>query len=146
MILMRWKRYGELVLAPSGTACMEHMRIVPVPSRINSPWTGIQILFAYKLSRDDRLARRCIREFYASRCDDGLLETHLPVPFRIVSILQFSLYWILMIHDQMGYFNDMMSVRQYIGTIDGIPDHFHCQLTPRDPVGCFDNEAWPFID
>ena len=108
--------------------------------------TGIQILFTYQLSHDGRLVRKCIHEFYASRRDDGLLETHLPVPFRIVNILQFSLYWILMIHNHMGYFNDITLVRQYIGTIDDILDHFHCQLTPRGPVSRFDDEAWPFID
>jgi hypothetical protein len=53
---------------------------------------GIQILLTYQLSRDDRLARKCIHEFYTSRRDDELLETHLPVPFRIVNILKFSLY------------------------------------------------------
>lgn len=146
MILMRWKRCGELVSAPSRTACMKHEDCPCYEQNQFAMNAEIQILFTYQLNHDDRPARKCIREFYASRCDDGLPETCLPVPFRIVSILQFSLYWILMIHNHMGYFNDITSVRQYTGTIDGILDRFHCQLIPRGPVGCFDDEAWPFID
>ncbi len=51
-----------------------------------------------------------------------------------------------MIHNHKGYFNDIRLVRQYIVTIDGILDHFHCRLTLQGPVGRFDDEAWPFID
>ena len=44
---------------------------------------GIEIFSTYQLSRDDRLARKYIREFYASRHDDGLLETHLLFCFAL---------------------------------------------------------------
>ena len=106
----------------------------------------IQILFTYQLSRDDRLARKCMQEFYASRRDDGLVETHFPVPFRAINIPQFSLYWILMIYDHMEYFGDEALVKRYLGTVDGILDHFHTRLTQSGLVGRFDEESWPFID
>lgn len=106
----------------------------------------IQILFTYQLSTDDRLARKCMQEFYASRRDDGLVETHFPVPFRAINIPQFSLYWILMVYDHMEYLADESLVRRYIGTVDGILDHFHARITPPGLVGRFDSESWPFID
>lgn len=106
----------------------------------------VQILFTYQLSRDDRLARKCMQEFYASRRADGLLEAHFPSPGRCVSIPQFSLFWVLMVHDHMMYFNDKKLIKQYIGTIDGILDHFDARINHDGLVGNFDEESWPFVD
>lgn len=106
----------------------------------------VQILFTYQLSRDDRLARKTMHEFYASRRDDGLVATHFPLPFRGVNIPQFSLYWVLMVADHMKYFGDSALVRRYAGTVDGILDYFTSRLDYRGLVGRFDDEAWPFVD
>lgn len=106
----------------------------------------LQMLFTYQLSRDDRLARKTMHEFFASRRDDGLVEAHFPVPFRAVNIPQFSLFWILMIHDHMMYFGDRALVRRYIGAADGILQHFGDRLDGRGLVGRLDDEAWPFVD
>jgi alpha-L-rhamnosidase len=106
----------------------------------------IQILFTYQLSRDDRLARKCMQEFYASRRDDGLLQAQFPSPGRCVSIPQFSLFWVLMIHDHMRYFNDRRLIKQYLGTIDGILDHFDARIYDKGLVGRFCEESWPFVD
>ena len=106
----------------------------------------IQILFTYQISRDDRLARKTMDEFYASRRADGLLEAHFPSPGRCVSIPQFSLFWVLMVHDHMRYFNDKKLIKQYIGTIDGILDHFDALINAEGLVGRFDEESWPFVD
>ena len=106
----------------------------------------IQILFTYQISRDDRLARKTIHEFHASRRDDGLIETHFPVPFRSINIPQFSLYWILMLHDHMMYFGDKQLLRTYFGTMDGILEHFNQRINNQGLVGKFDDETWPFVD
>lgn len=95
----------------------------------------LQILFTYQLSHDDRLARKCMQEFYASRRADGLLESHFPAPLPVVNIPYFSLYWILMVHDHMMYFGNDTLVRRYLGTIDGILDHFHDRIDERGLVG-----------
>lgn len=105
-----------------------------------------QILFTYLLSRDDRLARKTIHEFYASRRDDGLVETHFPNPGRSINIPQFSLYWILMIYDHMVYFADATLVKRYVGTVDDILNHFDSRVNGIGLVGRFDEESWPFID
>ncbi|OCL07390.1 carbohydrate-binding module family 67 protein [Glonium stellatum] len=106
----------------------------------------LQMLFTYQLSHDDRLARKTIQEFNASRRPDGLLEAQFPNPFRAVNIPQFSLYWIWMIHDHMRYFNDGSLIRAYIGTVDGILHYFHSRVNEKGLVGKFDSEMWPFID
>lgn len=106
----------------------------------------LQILFTYQLSQDDRLARKCIQEFYASRRPDGLIETHFPSPFPGVNIPYFSLYWVLMIYDHMMYFGDESLVRRYLGTIDGILDHFHQRVNDEGLVGRLEYDVWPFVD
>ncbi|KAK5049544.1 hypothetical protein LTR84_004473 [Exophiala bonariae] len=106
----------------------------------------LQMLFTYQISTDDRLARKTMQEFYASRRDDGLLEAQFPSPGRCVNIPQFSLFWILMVHDHMMYFGDQRLVKQYLGTIDGILDHFDARLNSLSLVGLFDEEMWPFVD
>lgn len=110
--------------------------------------TRIQALFTYQLSRDDRLARKAIDEFHASRGRraDGLLETHFPCPFRAVHIPQFSLFWVLMVYDHMQYFGDEALVRRYLSTVDGVLNYFDTRINELGLVGQFDVEAWPFVD
>ncbi|KAL2851259.1 Six-hairpin glycosidase-like protein [Aspergillus pseudodeflectus] len=106
----------------------------------------LQILFTYQLSHDDRLARKCMQEFYSSRRPDGLIETHFPSPFPVVNIPFFSLYWILMVHDHMMYIGDRSLVRRYLGTIDGILDHFAQRVEEDGLVGRLAWDIWPFVD
>lgn len=106
----------------------------------------LQMLFTYQISTDDRLARKTMQEFYASRREDGLLEAQFPSSGRCVNIPQFSLFWILMIHDHMMYFGDPKLVKRYIGAVDGILDHFDDRLNEISLVGQFDEEMWPFVD
>ncbi|PLB55791.1 hypothetical protein P170DRAFT_433278 [Aspergillus steynii IBT 23096] len=106
----------------------------------------LQILFTYQLSRDDRLARKCIQEFYASRRADGLLETHFPSSTSVVNIPFFSLYWILMVLDQLMYRGDERLVRKYLGAIDGILDHFDQRVAANRLVGRLERDVWPFVD
>lgn len=106
----------------------------------------LQLLFTYQLSRDDRLARKTIHEFHASRRDDGLLETNFPVSFRAINIPQFSLYWILMLYDHMMYFGDGSLIRRYISTADGVLSYFDDLINADGLVGVFEPECWAFVD
>lgn len=58
--------------------------------------TRSQMLFTYVVARDDRLARKGLRELHASRCldDDGLVSTHFPSAGRAIRIPTFSLFWV----------------------------------------------------
>lgn len=109
----------------------------------------LQMLFTYAVSRDDRLARKTLHEFHASRREDGLLEAQFPAPCRMTAIPAFSLYWVLMVHDHMRHFGDAGLVRQYLGTVDGILDHFSRLVGPLGLVGRFagpEDETWAFVD
>lgn len=109
--------------------------------------TRSMILFTYILSRDDRLARKSIQEFYASRREDGLIETHFPCPARSSNIPTFSLFWVLMIHDHMVHFGDEKLVRKYLGAVDDVLNFFHQRIDSRTGlVGRFDTDCWAFVD
>ncbi|OJJ67842.1 hypothetical protein ASPBRDRAFT_47343 [Aspergillus brasiliensis CBS 101740] len=106
----------------------------------------LQLLFTYQLSPDDRLARKTIEEFHASRTPDGLIVAQYPTGFASKQIPQFSLYWILMIHDHMMYFADRALVRRYLSTVDSIIQHMEDRIDDRGLVGQFDPGTWPFVD
>ncbi|KAL4862365.1 hypothetical protein BDV12DRAFT_207293 [Aspergillus spectabilis] len=106
----------------------------------------IQMLCSYQLSSDDRLARKTLEEFHASRCPDGLIKAQFPSGFRGKQIPQFSLYFVSMVWDHMQYFGDKPLVRRYLSTIDGILNHFDDRINALGLVGKFDENTWPFID
>ncbi|CAK7200681.1 hypothetical protein SEUCBS139899_003379 [Sporothrix eucalyptigena] len=107
-----------------------------------------QILFTYLVARgDDRLARKTMQEFYASRRDDGLLDTYFPNRGGAINIPTFSLYWVLMVHDHMVYIGDEKLARRYFGTVDGILHYFDDRLDDHyGLVGAFDADCWPYVD
>lgn len=109
--------------------------------------TRSMILFTYLLSRDDRLARKAMQEFYASRREDGLIETHFPCPERAINIPTFSLFWVLMVWDHMVYFGDEVLVRKYLGAVDDVLNYFHQRINKDTGlVGQFDADCWAFVD
>lgn len=109
--------------------------------------TRSMILFTYLLSRDDRLARKAMQEFYASRREDGLVETHFPCPGRATNIPTFSLFWVLMVWDHMVHFGDEALVRQYTGAVDDVLNYFHQRVNAQTGlVGQFDADCWAFVD
>ncbi|TEY62720.1 hypothetical protein BOTCAL_0158g00150 [Botryotinia calthae] len=109
--------------------------------------TRSQLLLSYTISHSDLLAPETIHEFFASRRDDGLLETHFPNPGRSMNIPQFSLYWIFMVHDHSLHFQDITFIKKFLGTIDGILDHFSDRLNDLGLLGKFHEEGtWAFVD
>lgn len=109
--------------------------------------TRSMILFTYLLSRDDRLARKAMHEFYASRRADGLVETHFPSPGAATNIPTFSLFWVLMVWDHMVHFGDETLVRRYVGAVDDVLGYFHRRVDARTGlVGQFDADCWAFVD
>lgn len=110
--------------------------------------TRSMALLTYALARDDRLARKAMREFYASRRDDGLVATHFPCPGRASCIPTFSLFWVLMVHDHMVCFGDEALVRGYLGAVDDVLHFFHRRVRAATGlVGRFDDaDCWAFVD
>ncbi|OJJ48646.1 hypothetical protein ASPZODRAFT_130749 [Penicilliopsis zonata CBS 506.65] len=106
----------------------------------------LQMLFTYQISSDDRLARKTLEEFHASRGPDGLIKAQFPAGFRSTQIPQFSLFYVSMVYDHMSYFADKPLVRRYLGTVDSILCHFEERINDLGLVGRFDDNSWPFID
>ena len=93
------------------------------------------MLFTYQFSSDDRLARKTLEEFHASRCSDGLIKAQFPAGFRSKQVPQFSLYWVAMVWDHTRYFGDESLVRRYLSTVDGILNHFDERINEIGLVG-----------
>jgi alpha-L-rhamnosidase len=106
----------------------------------------LQILFTYQLCGDDRLARKALEEFHASRCPDGLVKAHYPAGYNLLQIPMFSLFYILMVHDHMQFFGDKAVARKYFSTVDGILNYYDCRLNEFGLVGRFDPADWAFVD
>ncbi|RDW93952.1 uncharacterized protein DSM5745_01274 [Aspergillus mulundensis] len=120
----------------------------------------LQMLYSYQLSSDDRLARKTINEFHASRRQsDGLVETHFPTPFPGINIPVFSLSWVLMVYDWVMYataadtHEGKRFVKKFLGGIDGVLNYFDSAIQMsgigEGMVGRFDessDDVWPFVD
>jgi GNAT superfamily N-acetyltransferase len=119
----------------------------------------LQMLYSYQLSSDDRLAKKTINEFHASRRgSDGLVETHFPTPFPGVTIPIFSLSWVLMLWDHVMYTVDTEAskrfVKRYLGGIDSVLNYFDSRISDAysGMVGRFgdvdsaNDEIWAFVD
>ena len=73
----------------------------------------VQALFHYLVAGDDRLARKAMDDFHASRLAEGLTQCRYPSR-RVQVIPTFSLYWIGMLHDFRVYRGDLGFLRRYV--------------------------------
>lgn len=109
-----------------------------------------QILYTYMVSADDRLARKCMRDFRKSQRYDGMINCDYPCTVPNI-IPGFAIYYILMIHDHMMFFGDREFLREFTGCIDGILHFFGSRLDQRGLVSKIgganmDSRYWSFID
>ncbi|MFW6065513.1 MAG: hypothetical protein ACOC9S_01705, partial [Planctomycetota bacterium] len=73
----------------------------------------IQAVYHYLLADEDRLARKCLRDFQVERTADGLVPSRAPSR-RCQLIPTFSLLWICMLHDFLRYRGDRQFVRSLL--------------------------------
>lgn len=109
-----------------------------------------QILFTYVTAADDRLARKCIDDFYRSQRYDGLTNSCYPSTGPNV-IPGFSIYYILMIHDHMMYFGDRKLVERLLPSVEKVLHFFDNRLdeyglTMKTSQGGMGNPYWSFVD
>lgn len=108
--------------------------------------TRLQVLTTYAITRDDRLPRKAITMFNASRLLDGL--TKAQYPSRIVQIIpSFSLWWIGMVYDYALWRGDAAFVR---GVMPGVRAVLDAYATFRNADGLVDGAQceghWRFVD
>jgi len=100
-------------------------------------------LSLYTLTTDDRLARKYIDTFNASRQQNGLTLARYPARDRVY-IASYSLCWIRLIHDFMLWRGDMDLLRRVMPGVRGVLDAWLRFCTPdglaRITLG------WNFVD
>lgn len=110
-----------------------------------------EMLFTYAVSADDRLARGTLDDFARSQRADGLINACYPTCKPNV-IPEFSIYYILMLHDHMMYFGDAALIRRYLPVAERILEFFAGLLTPEGLVGQIPGSQmpggsyWGFVD
>lgn len=104
----------------------------------------LQMLFTYKLSRDDRLARKAIDDFHCSLMPDGMLTCNWPAKFRQI-IPGFALYWIMMLEDHYMHFGDAGFVAKYLPTAAHVLRYFDERIDKESGLVA-DIGYWQFVD
>lgn len=105
--------------------------------------TRLEVLATFAISNDDRLPRKAIQMFEASRRPNGLTQSRYPN--RVLQLIPpFSLWFVAMVHDFALWRGDMDLVKRLMPTARGVLDTFK-GWTNKDgliegPVG------WNFMD
>ncbi len=113
--------------------------------------TRSEILFTYSAAADDRLGRQAIDDFARSQRADGLINACYPTCKPNV-IPQFSIYFVLMLHDHMMYFGDRRLVRTYLPYVERVLNFFEDLVDENGMVGQipgvteFGGCYWGFVD
>ena len=113
--------------------------------------TRAEILYTYASAADDRLGRQAIDDFARSQRANGLLNACYPTCKPNV-IPQFSIYYILMLHDHMLYFGDVDFIRRYLPVVQRILSFFTALLGPEGLIGAIPGAQmpggsyWGFVD
>ena len=105
--------------------------------------TRIQAVYHYLAANDDRLARKAIDDFHASRNSSGLLSSHHPLN-SFHAIPTYSLQWIGMLYDFIMYRGDKSFINRYLPAAREILAWFDRKKAPDGMLG-FIPDA-PFID
>lgn len=105
--------------------------------------TRIQALVSYYVSGDDRLARNAISQFEWSLQYDGLTGSRYPSSLPQF-IPNYSLVWVLMVHDYMMYRDDPEFVRSFLPGINKVLEHFKRYLATDNMMQL--QPYWDFLD
>ncbi|KAF5598657.1 six-hairpin glycosidase [Fusarium pseudocircinatum] len=110
--------------------------------------TRSSALFTYVISRDDRLARQAILQFYSSfQPKVGLTASRAPC-HHLQIISHFSLFWICMVTDHYEQFGDREFVAGFLPIVDAILHTFSSRLDQETGLLCVSQSAgdWEFVD
>jgi alpha-L-rhamnosidase len=85
--------------------------------------TRLEALATYAITRDDRLPRKALHVFDASRLPSGLTQSRYPSRIRQI-IPPFSLWWVAMIYDYALWRGDRAFVQSLMPGARGVLDYF----------------------
>lgn len=105
--------------------------------------TRLQVLATYSLTHDDRLPRKAIQMFDASRLSSGLTQSRFPCR-EIQIIPTFSLWWVGMVHDFARWRDDAGFVR---ARMPGVRSVLETMLSYRNSRGLIEApDGWNYVD
>lgn len=102
----------------------------------------LEALTGYVLTRDDRLARHCIRLFDWSRRYNGFVNAGYPAGPQVISTFPF--YWVMMVHDFALWRDDPEFVAERMPGVRGTLEGYRRMLNEDGLLHPF--PGWPFID
>jgi hypothetical protein len=141
-------RLGETVpVLMRGLQMCAHETYVDCPYYEQLNYVGdarLEALITYAVSGDDRLARKAIALFDASRGAEGLVQSRYPSRVRQV-IPPFALLWVGMVHDFAMWRDDPAFVRAMVKGVRVVVDAF---AGFRNGEGLVEGprEWWNFVD
>jgi hypothetical protein len=146
---------GPAAFIPVAVRCVQmcaHETHMDCPFYEQQMWVGdmrVQVLTSYCMTRDDRLARKCIRMAASSRRSGEATLCRWPVRQRMV-IPSFSLWFVSMVYDYALWRGDLEFVRRLMpevrATVEVLLQRPHASGLYLVPPGWnyVDWCAWPF--
>lgn len=105
--------------------------------------TRLEVLTTYALTRDDRLPRKALRMFDASRFVTGLTQSRYPT--RVEQIIPpFSVWWVAMLADFALWRNDKAFVRSLLPGARGVLDVTLANVGDNGLLKAMD--GWNYMD
>jgi hypothetical protein len=105
--------------------------------------TRLEVLTTFALTRDDRLPRKALRMFDASRLLTGLTQSRYPS--RVLQkIPPFSLWYVAMLHDFALWRGDLEFVRELMSGARGVLDYFQRRVNADGLVEA--PRGWNYMD
>lgn len=98
--------------------------------------TRLQALTTYALTRDDRLPRKALQMFDASRLLNGLTQSRYPSRVRQTT-RSFALWWVAMVHDYALWRDDPAFVAARLPGVRAVLDGFRRFVRPADGLVAF---------
>lgn len=140
-------RLAEVI--PIGLRCLQmcaHETYMDCPYYEQLMYVGdtrLEVLTTYTLTRDDRLPRKALATFDASRLPSGLTRSHFPGKLTQI-IPPFSLWWVCMVHDYWRWRDEHAFVRGFLPGVRAVMEAFRALVGDDDllaaPLG------WNFTD
>lgn len=98
----------------------------------------IEALISIYVSGDDRLMRKAIKSFDASRLPNGLTQSRFP-SYIVQVIPTYSLLWVDMMHDYYMYRDDPLFLEQFLPGMETVLNWFERKI---DDTGMLANLNW----
>ena len=97
--------------------------------------TRLEVLVTYIMSRDDRLPRKALTLFDASRLPSGLTQSRYPC--RVMQIIaSWTLWWVAMVRDYALWRDDRPFVESLMPGVRATMEGFPALLRPGRPAAC----------